>query len=363
VGAKPDAKFGIFLSPDPIGPLNGGSTFGNRYAYVGYDPINFVDPTGHRVAEVSVQPQPIQDRGVDCRSPENSGLEHCQGGSIPIPLAVAAVAAGGLVYGGYVCFADGPCSEVAADGWDEVKSWGIWDGNFTGPKSPPKPRIAATSDEQMFGVAGSTGSSGGTTSASGGSGTPGSGVSGSSNPIPPPPGWLFGLNPPVAFQWQFAHDAWNVAAPETSTGDRVKSAVVLGVQFTPWGKIRGAFGGVAESFAASRSILARVGLVAGVDLGLPTAAQLLRPAGMTNAQFGRLIGWTRGGDLAGNLAKTQELIAELPGRVQALSQAGVTRQMAQQWVNFYRNVATQNPANPNALARSELMEALTRLLP
>src|SRR5690606_1707889 len=42
---------------------------------------------------------------------------------------------------------------------------------------------------------------------------------------------------------------------------------------------------------------------------VPTAAQLLRPAGMTNAQFGKLIGWTRGGDLAGNLAKTQELIA------------------------------------------------------
>src|SRR5690606_30097164 len=41
-----DAKFGIFLSPDPIGPLNGGSTFGNRYSYVGYDPVNYVDPLG-----------------------------------------------------------------------------------------------------------------------------------------------------------------------------------------------------------------------------------------------------------------------------------------------------------------------------
>lgn len=51
-------------------------------------------------------------------------------------------------------------------------------------------------------------------------------------------------------------------------------------------------------------------------------------------------GWTRGGDLAGNLTKTQELIAGLPGRVQALSQAGVTRQMAQQWANIYRNVCS-----------------------
>ncbi len=35
-----------FLSADPVGPLNGGSTFGNRYSYVGYDPVNHTDPTG-----------------------------------------------------------------------------------------------------------------------------------------------------------------------------------------------------------------------------------------------------------------------------------------------------------------------------
>jgi hypothetical protein len=257
VGAKPDAKFGIFLSPDPIGPLNGGSTFGNRYAYVGYDPINFVDPTGFS-----------RGPGVDCLSyPDDPA---CQGGE------------GGLeevAEQTIECFVDGWCGDWVREipdwgVWDEIgdagesiANWGIWDGNFTGPKSPPKPHIAATSDGQAFGVTGSTGSSGGTTPASGGSGTPGSGVSASSNPIPPPPGWLFGLNPPVAFQWQFAHDGWNVADPETSTGDRVQSALVLGVQFTPWGKLRGAFGGVTESFAASRSMLARVGLVAGVDLG------------------------------------------------------------------------------------------------
>jgi hypothetical protein len=42
-----DPKFGVFLSADPIGPLSGSSMFGNRYAYVGYDPVNRTDPTGY----------------------------------------------------------------------------------------------------------------------------------------------------------------------------------------------------------------------------------------------------------------------------------------------------------------------------
>jgi RHS repeat-associated protein len=44
-----DPQFGIFLSPDPVSPLGGGSPRMNRYAYVGYDPVNFVDPTGRFV--------------------------------------------------------------------------------------------------------------------------------------------------------------------------------------------------------------------------------------------------------------------------------------------------------------------------
>lgn len=48
-----DPKFGFFLSPDPIGPRSGGSLRGNRYAYVGYDPINYIDPTGYFWKEVA----------------------------------------------------------------------------------------------------------------------------------------------------------------------------------------------------------------------------------------------------------------------------------------------------------------------
>ncbi len=47
MGANP------FLSADPIGPLNAGSTFGNRYSYVGYDPVNYTDPTGFEYEWVS----------------------------------------------------------------------------------------------------------------------------------------------------------------------------------------------------------------------------------------------------------------------------------------------------------------------
>jgi RHS repeat-associated protein len=41
-----DPVFGVFLSADPVSPLGGSSPRMNRYAYVGYDPVNFVDPTG-----------------------------------------------------------------------------------------------------------------------------------------------------------------------------------------------------------------------------------------------------------------------------------------------------------------------------
>jgi RHS repeat-associated protein len=42
-----DPKFGVFLSADPASTLSGGSPRMNRYAYVGYDPVNFVDPSGY----------------------------------------------------------------------------------------------------------------------------------------------------------------------------------------------------------------------------------------------------------------------------------------------------------------------------
>lgn len=47
-----DPVFGVFLSADPISPLGGSSPRMNRYAYVGCDSVNFVDPTGLFLEEI-----------------------------------------------------------------------------------------------------------------------------------------------------------------------------------------------------------------------------------------------------------------------------------------------------------------------
>ena len=94
----------------------------------------------------------------------------------------------------------------------------------------------------------------------------------------------------------------------------------------------------------------------------PSASQLLLPLGMRSAQFGKLIGWTTGGTLKQNLALTRQLIKDVPGRIGALRDAGVTKQMAQQWADFYRAEALRNARNPNAFPRSMLMQAIADLL-
>jgi hypothetical protein len=52
----------------------------------------------------------------------------------------------------------------------------------------------------------------------------------------------------------------------------------------------------------------------------------------------------------------------LPTRIPALRKAGVTAEMAREWAQFYRAEAARNPANPNALPRAQLMEAIANLL-
>lgn len=71
---------------------------------------------------------------------------------------------------------------------------------------------------------------------------------------------------------------------------------------------------------------------------------------------------TTGKIKAENLAKTEDLIQELPNRVGDLRKAGVTKQMAQTWANYYKHEAARVPQNPNALARAQLMEAIAKLL-
>jgi RHS repeat-associated protein len=92
-----DPKFGLFLSADPIGPISGSSPYGNRYAYVGYDPVNRVDPSGLDASQSNL-PQgydPPPPESVDCASnPAGSGCHQSGGVSVPIwgiPAVVVAV--------------------------------------------------------------------------------------------------------------------------------------------------------------------------------------------------------------------------------------------------------------------------------
>ena len=96
------------------------------------------------------------------------------------------------------------------------------------------------------------------------------------------------------------------------------------------------------------------------------AADLPKPPGGVRT-LERLTEWSSGGrGLAGqeqNLAATEKLISELPSRINAIKEGGITKEMAQAWADAYRQIAKANPAtptggNPNALARSIYMQAI-----
>jgi hypothetical protein len=79
------------------------------------------------------------------------------------------------------------------------------------------------------------------------------------------------------------------------------------------------------------------------------------PQGMTRSQFGsEVMRWGTGDAEA--LARIDSLTRE------ELQQAGVTRDIALQWRNFYRSELVRNPDNPSAAGRAELMAAAARLL-
>jgi hypothetical protein len=76
---------------------------------------------------------------------------------------------------------------------------------------------------------------------------------------------------------------------------------------------------------------------------------------MMRSQFGsEVMRWGTGDAEA--LARIDSLTRE------ELQQAGVTRDIALQWRNFYRSELVRNPDNPSAAGRAELMAAAARLL-
>ncbi len=77
------------------------------------------------------------------------------------------------------------------------------------------------------------------------------------------------------------------------------------------------------------------------------------PPGMANVDFGRLMNWGTG-------PVAREQIPKLSA--DALREAGLTPDVAQQWADFYRNEAVRVPTDPSALRRADLMQAAANLL-
>ncbi|HXG63695.1 MAG TPA: RHS repeat-associated core domain-containing protein, partial [Blastocatellia bacterium] len=79
------------------------------------------------------------------------------------------------------------------------------------------------------------------------------------------------------------------------------------------------------------------------------------PGGMTPAQFGQqVMRWGR------SSAEARQRIATLTR--EELENAGVTKEIAQAWREFYRKEMARNPANPSAAGRAELMDRAVKLL-
>ena len=79
------------------------------------------------------------------------------------------------------------------------------------------------------------------------------------------------------------------------------------------------------------------------------------PEGVTQSVFGReIMRWGTGHDAA--RARIRTISAEV------LRSQGVTVEMAKAWRDFYRAVVAENPGNPSAAGRADLMDHVANLL-
>ena len=79
------------------------------------------------------------------------------------------------------------------------------------------------------------------------------------------------------------------------------------------------------------------------------------PPGTTRNEFGtRIMQWGTGD------AAARQRIGSLTR--EELERGGVTREMAEQWRDFYRAEMRRNQANPSAAGRAELMQRAVELL-
>jgi RHS repeat-associated protein len=91
------------------------------------------------------------------------------------------------------------------------------------------------------------------------------------------------------------------------------------------------------------------------SMGLVPNLPLPLPPGMNQAEFGQnVMKWGTGDDAA--RARMQTLTRE------ELERSGVTKEMAETWRDFYKEIARSNPGNPSAAGRADLMQKAIDLL-
>lgn len=81
----------------------------------------------------------------------------------------------------------------------------------------------------------------------------------------------------------------------------------------------------------------------------------LTPGNMTLREFGQRVMRWGSGDTAARV-RIRTLTRE------ELERAGLTREMAEAWRDFYRYESARNPSNPSAAGRAELMQRAIELL-
>jgi RHS repeat-associated protein len=139
-------------------------------------------------------------------------------------------------------------------------------------------------------------------------------------------------------------------AQNASRGERVLAAGLMG--FTVGFLLPPVGTGVLGTLFKAAPVVGGAGAV-----GSRTAARMARPPvpnGMTNTQFGQLLGWGRGSEAArGQIGKLS---------ASTLREAGVDRSMAQAWQRFYEYEAQAVRTNPSAPGRADLMRHVANLL-
>ena len=80
----------------------------------------------------------------------------------------------------------------------------------------------------------------------------------------------------------------------------------------------------------------------------------MTPGGGDMASFGLAMGWGSGSESA------RERMATITR--EQLQQIGMTRELAIAWRGFYDEVQRQNPLNPSAAGRRDLMQRVIELL-